>query len=122
MRAIGLDLFDKTLQTTHVWLGRLMQRQAVGPDRQAAWHARGAVRRTVRDRISVGLAAHLGAQRPLLLRGACYAQWHAPGHRPQDEQRCTLDALLEPVRAQLAGMHPVYARDEVTAVFGVLSR
>jgi hypothetical protein len=33
------DVFDKTLQTTNIWLDEIME--VVGPDRQVAWHTRG---------------------------------------------------------------------------------
>src|SRR5215207_1392970 len=65
MSATGLDVFDKTLQTTSIWLDELMQE--IGHDRQVAWHVLGAVLRGVRDRIPLELAAHLGAQLPLLV-------------------------------------------------------
>jgi hypothetical protein len=32
MSASGLDVFDKTLQTTHTWIEELMQDEAIGPD------------------------------------------------------------------------------------------
>ena len=67
MSATGLDVFDKTLQTTHIWLDELMAE--IGPDRQVAWHVLGTVLRAVRDRIPLELAVHLGAQLPLLVRG-----------------------------------------------------
>src|SRR6266540_3290801 len=73
MSATGLDVFDKTLQTTHTWLDEIMR--TVGPDRQVAWHVLGAVLRVLRDRLPVGLAAHLGAQLPILVRGVYYDQW-----------------------------------------------
>src|SRR5262245_36403346 len=72
MRASGLDVFDRTLQTTHVWLNELMD--SLGSDRQAAWHVLGAVLHALRDRLPPGLAAHLGAQLPLLVRGLYYDQ------------------------------------------------
>ena len=59
MSANGLDVFDKTLQTTHIWLDELMAE--IGPDRQVAWHVLGTVLRAVRDRIPLELAVHLGA-------------------------------------------------------------
>ena len=34
MSATGLDVFDKTLQTTNIWLKEIMQ--TVGPDRHRA--------------------------------------------------------------------------------------
>ena len=35
MSATGLEVFDKTLQATNIWLGEIMER--LGPDRQVAW-------------------------------------------------------------------------------------
>ena len=77
MSTTGLDVFDKTLQTTNIWLDEIME--VVGPDRGVAWHVLGAVLRTLRDRLPLGLAAHLGAQLPLLVRGTYYDQFQ-PGH------------------------------------------
>lgn len=114
MSANGLNVFDKTLQTTHVWLDDLMLHEVIGPD----WKAPGAVLRTMRDHVPLALAAHLGAQLPLLVRRAYYDQ----RHMPQSDEHRTLGGFLEPVRAQLAGTHPAYAREPVTVVFGVLSR
>jgi hypothetical protein len=41
MSATGRDVFDKSLQTTNIWL--------VGLDRQIAWHVLGASLRAPRD-------------------------------------------------------------------------
>ena len=59
MSATGLDVFDKTLQTTHIWLNDITE--VIGPDKQVAWHVLGAVLRTLRDRVPLQVAAHLGA-------------------------------------------------------------
>jgi len=72
MSATGLDIFDRTLQITNTWLDEIME--ALGPDRQVAWHTLGAVLRAVRDRVPPALAVHLGAQLPLLVRGLYYDQ------------------------------------------------
>jgi hypothetical protein len=53
--ATGLDLFDKTLQTTNVWLDEIMAE--MGPDRQVAWHVLGAVLHALQDRMQPDLAA-----------------------------------------------------------------
>src|SRR6266568_3524840 len=74
MSATGLEVFDKTLQTTNIWLDEIMAK--LGPDRRIAWHALGAVLHALRDRLQIGLAVHLGAQLPLLVRGLYYDQWH----------------------------------------------
>ena len=79
MSATGLDVFDKTLQTTNIWLDEIMAE--LGPDRQLAWHVLGAVIRALRDRLPIGLAANLGSQLPILVRGAYYDQW-TPRDRP----------------------------------------
>jgi hypothetical protein len=44
MSASGLDVFDKTLQTTHIWLDALTRDESVGPNRQIAWHVLSATR------------------------------------------------------------------------------
>jgi uncharacterized protein (DUF2267 family) len=117
MSASGLDVFDKTLQTTHVWLKDIMD--ATGPDRQVAWHVLGAVLRAVRDRIPLDLAVHLGAELPILVRGTYYDQW-----RPelQPERYRSLDEFLERVSAGLGGIRPVDPRDAARSVFDVLTR
>ena len=117
MTASGLDAFDKTLQTTNTWLDEIMAE--LGLDRQVAWHALGAVLGPVRDRVPIDLAAHLGAQLPLLVRGLYYDQWHPAG---QPDRLRTLDEFLERVNGRLHGIRPVNARDAARAVFRTLSR
>lgn len=120
MSANGLEVFDKSLQTTHVWLNEITDE--IGPDRQLAWHVLGVVLRTLRDRIPPGLAAHLGAQLPLLVRGAYYDQYRpnqklydAPG---DDKSR---EAFLQHIAEGLEDVRPVDAEDAVKAVLHVLS-
>ncbi len=67
MSATVLDVFDKTIQTTNIWLDEIMER--IGPDRKLAWHTLGAVLRALRDRLPVDEGAHLAAQLPILVRG-----------------------------------------------------
>jgi uncharacterized protein (DUF2267 family) len=117
MAATGLDVFDKTLQTTNIWLDEIMAE--LGPDRQVAWHALGAVLRPLRDRLPLDLAAHLGAQLPLLVRGLYYDQWHPAG---QPQRLRTLDEFLVRVGEGLQGIRPISVRDATQAVFRVLSR
>ncbi|MGF9764557.1 DUF2267 domain-containing protein [Microvirga sp. 0TCS3.31] len=118
MSATGLDVFDKTLQTTHIWLDELMAE--IGPDRQVAWHVLGTVLRAVRDRIPLELAVHLGSQMPLLVRGLYYDLWYAPGRL--DEKPRTLDAFLSPISEQLTQTRSINAHSATQAVFRILSR
>lgn len=117
MSATGLEVFDKTLHTTNAWLQEMMAE--LGPDRQVAWHALGAVLRPLRDRIPVGLAVHLGSELPILVRGSYYEQWQ-PERTPEKSR--SLDAFLERVSAGLADTRPLDAREATLAVFHVLSR
>jgi uncharacterized protein (DUF2267 family) len=58
MSATGLDVFDKTLQTTNIWLDEIMAK--FEPDRQVAWHALGAVLHALRDRLQTGCSTREG--------------------------------------------------------------
>jgi uncharacterized protein (DUF2267 family)/osmotically-inducible protein OsmY len=118
MSATGLDVFDKTLHITHIWLDELMAE--IGPDRHLAWHVLGVVLRAVRDRIPLELAVHLGSQLPLLVRGAYYDRWHAPG-RMEAKPR-SVEEFLEPIRQEFAQLRPMKARGTTRAVFRILSR
>lgn len=117
MASTGLEVFDKTLQTTNIWLDEIMEE--IGPDRDAAWHALGAVLRALRDRLPLELAVHLGAQLPLLVRGVYYGQWHLGGHGPAPRK---LDDFLEVVAANLHGTRSMNREDATRAVFWTLSR
>lgn len=117
MAATGLDVWDRTLQTTNIWLDEIMEE--IGPDRQTAWHALGAVLRALRDRLPVELAAHLGAQLPLLVRGTYYEQWHIGGHGTPPR---SLDDFLALVGENLGRGRPVSPAAAVTAVFRTLNR
>src|SRR5438445_6568624 len=116
MSSTGLDVFDKTIQTTNTWLSELME--TLGPDRQVAWHVLGGVLRTVRDRVPLNLAAHLGAQLPLLVRGAYYDQWR-PSENPQNWR--SRDDLFARISTQLGSIKPVDAAEAALAVFRVLN-
>jgi uncharacterized protein (DUF2267 family) len=112
----GLEVFDKTIHITNTWLAEMMK--TLGPDRQVAWHALGAVLRALRDRIPLGLAAHLGAQLPLLVRGTYYDQWR-PSEQPQKWR--SVDEFFSIVSGELSNLRPVDVRDAVHAVFQVLN-
>ena len=116
MSASGLDVFDNTLQSTHIWLNEISDE--IGPDKQLAWHVLGMLR-TLRDRLPVDHAAHLGAELPLLVRGAYYGQY-----RPATQPAVTRsqDEFLQRVAAGLADVRPVDPALAARTVLGVLSR
>src|SRR5207302_10180106 len=90
MSATGLDVFDRTMQKTNIWLDEIMQ--VTGPDRQVAWKVLSVVLHKLRYRLPVTLAAHLVAQLPLLLRGV-YRDQFEPAKQPSDCD--TIEAFVD---------------------------
>lgn len=117
MSTTGLEVFDKTLQTTNIWLDEIME--DLGPDRQVAWQVLGVVLRVLRDRLPLELSAHVSAQLPLLVRGTYYDQWKP---KPQPDKLRSVDEFLARVEQGLATTRPVNAQDAAKSVFHVLSR
>jgi len=116
MSTNGLEVFDKSLQTTHVWLNDIQE--TLGPDRKVAWKVLSTVLHKLRDRLPIEVAAHLGAELPLIVRGVYYDQF-TPARMPS---RCDLDEFVEEVAEWLSDTRPVDPRDAVRAVFQTLSR
>lgn len=117
MSATGLDVFDKTVQTTNMWLDEITDE--LGPDRQLAWHALGDVLRAVRDRIPADLAAHFAAELPLLIRGVYYDQYR-PSRQP--ERIRDRDEFIERIARGFSGTRPVNTDDAIRAVLATVSR
>ena len=117
MSTTGLDLFDKTVQTTNIWLDEIMAK--IGPDRQVAWKVLSIVLHKLRDRLSVENAAHLSAQLPLLVRGVFYDQYQ-PARQPSDCD--SIEAFNAEVGKWLSDIRPVNPEAATRAVFGVLLR
>ena len=117
MSANGLEVFDKTIHTTNIWLDEIMDE--LGPDRQHAWKVLNIVLHKLRDRLPVEAAAHLGAQLPLIVRGAYYDQYE-PAKQPSDCR--SFDAFADEVAEWLADTRPTDPKDAIRCVFGLLSR
>lgn len=116
MSTTGLDVFDKTLQITNIWLDEVMAE--FGPSRSIAWHILSTVLQVLRDRLPTELVAHFGAQLPLLVRGAYYDGWR-PG--PADHPR-TFEAFVEEIQKGLSDTRPVNTVNAAHTVFRILSR
>ena len=117
MSTTGLEVFDKTLQTTNIWLDEIMAE--LGPDRHVAWHVLGAVLHAIRDRVPTEVAVHLGAQLPLLVRGLYYEQWRL-GREP--ERYRSADEFLDRVGHGLRNTRPVNRSRATEVVFATLGR
>ncbi|RZN32518.1 DUF2267 domain-containing protein [Bradyrhizobium sp. Leo121] len=116
MSATGLEVFDRTIHLTNSWLDEIME--TLPRDRQLASHALGAVLRTIRDRVPIELAAHLGAQLPLIVRGTYYDRFR-PSDAPQNWR--SAEQFLSIITAELSSTRPVSAPDAAHAVFQVLN-
>jgi uncharacterized protein (DUF2267 family) len=74
------SIIEHSVEKTHVWLKDL-GRQLGDEDRVYAFRVLRAVLHTLRDRLTVELAATLGAQLPTLIRGVYYEDWR-PSRTP----------------------------------------
>ncbi|HXV24317.1 MAG TPA: DUF2267 domain-containing protein [Alphaproteobacteria bacterium] len=117
MSATGLEVFDRTLQDTNIWLDEIMQ--VIGPDRKRAFHVLRAVLHSLRDRLTVEEATHLSAQLPLLIRGVYFEGWR-PSSTPRRER--TQEEFLNIVGEQMHGIRPASPMEGARAVFSVLSK
>lgn len=116
MSATGLDVFDKTLQTTNIWLDEIMS--DIGPDRKTAWRVLAVVLHRLRNRLPIGVAAHLGAQLPMMVRGVYYDQFQ-PEQLPSDCD--TMEQFCAEVAEWLQDNRPVDPELAVKSVFRVLA-
>lgn len=117
MSATGLEVFDKTLQTTNIWLNEIGE--TVGPDTQRAYHALRAVLFALRDRLPPEEAAHLASQLPILVRGIFY-DGYEPSGKP--EKIGTESEFLEKVAGHLKHIDPIDPDAATRAVFRLLDR
>jgi uncharacterized protein (DUF2267 family) len=117
MTATSLDVIDKTVHTTNLWLKEIAE--AIGGDRRRAWHALGAVLRALRDRLTIGDSAHLAAQLPLLVRGLYFDQWR-PAEQPVPVRK--REEFLAMIRERLGDIGPIDPEDAARAVFTALDR
>lgn len=116
MSTTGLETFDRTVQSTNIWLDEITKR--IGPDRAVAWKVLSTVLHKLRDRLPLELAVHLGAQLPLLVRGVYYDQFE-PAKLPVSWH--SADEFVHEVQKWLSDIRPVNAKEAVAAVFEVLS-
>ena len=112
-----LPLFDKSLQTTAIWLEEIQR--DIGPDRAFAWRVLSVVLQQLRDHLPLELSAHFGAQLPMIVRAAFYDQFDPTGLPLETHGE---DDFLQAVSEGLRDSRGVDPRDAVRSVFGVLDR
>jgi len=112
-----VDVFQTTLQKTGEWL-RDIRRLLQWESEQRAYLALRAVLHTLRDRLPVVEAVHLGSQLPMLVRGFYYEGW-----KPLDKPlKFTHNEFLVAVATYFRGDETVTALDVTRAVMETMSR
>lgn len=119
MSSTGLDVFDRTVHASHVWLKDMME-ELGWDNRQKAFQAMRVTLHSLRDRLTVEGAAQLGAQMPILIRGFYYESWK-PGNKPQKERH--KEEFLADIRDYFQANNPdADAEQVVRATFRMLSK
>jgi uncharacterized protein (DUF2267 family) len=103
-----VDVIDTTVHKTYRWIDEISE-ELGGVGRREAYRDLRAFLQTLRDRLTVDLAAELGAQLPMLIRGIYYEAWD-PSRVPvkmkaEEFVETFIDrALLPPEREPLAAL------------------
>ncbi len=74
MTDVNPSIIEHSVEKAHIWLKELAEELGTD-DRQYAYRALRAVLHTLRDRLTVDVAAKLAAQLPTLIRGIYYEDW-----------------------------------------------
>jgi len=112
------DVFEGTLQKSHVWLNEVMAELDWHDRPHRAYVALRTVLHALRDRLTVEEAVQLGAQLPMLIRGLYYEGWTLKG-KPHKERH--EEDFLDHVKKAFKDNAAVDAGEVVRAVFKILN-
>lgn len=120
MSSTAVQVFDKTIQKTNVWLRDIMA-ELQTEDHHKAYLALRATLQTLRDRLTVEETTDLGAQLPMLIRGFYYENWNPSGKPSKIRHK---EEFLEQVSRGFRGTqgNSVDPEQVVRAVFKVLTK
>jgi uncharacterized protein (DUF2267 family) len=110
------SIIEHSVEKTHIWLMEVAE-ELGDEDRQYAYRALRAVLHSLRDRLTVDVAAKLASQLPTLIRGVYYEDWD-PSRTPLPIH--DVDAFLEHVAREGRMAGETEASVAVTAVARVL--
>lgn len=113
-----LEIFNKTLQKTDMWLTDLMK-ELKWQDSHKAYLALRAVLHTLRNRLTVEEAAQLAAQLPMLVRGFYFEGWDPTGKPVRERHQ---EEFLSHVKNYFKNDERVIPEQVVRAVFRLLGR
>lgn len=114
----GLATFDKTLQTTHLWLNELSKSLNM-KDKHKSFQVLRTTLHALRDCLSVEQASKFSSQLPILLVGFFYEDWQ-PASMPHIER--SKKAFLAHIDAQFdAQAIDINTEKAVRAVFQLIA-
>jgi len=96
--AVNYGVFESTFQKTKEWI-TVIQEELGCQDEREAYAALRAVLHTLRDRLNIDEAVHLGAELPMMIRGTYYEGWD-PSNKPLKIR--TANEFLEHVDKEFA--------------------
>lgn len=117
MAMTGLDTFNTTVKKSNKWLKEIMENQR-WEDRHKAYLALRSVLHTLRDRLIVDEATHLGAQLPMLIRGLYYEGW-TPAGKPVKRSR---EEFLSTISEAFKNDPAIDPERVVRSVFAVMAK
>ena len=134
MATTRVDIIDRTVEKTNIWLNELAEELGTD-DRRYAYRVMRGFLHTLRDRLTVDEAAQLAAQLPDLVRGIYYEGWD-PSKTPQPyrtqaaflerfEKKALLHGDTEASHAAEAAarvLHEHVSEGELSDVFSLLPR
>jgi uncharacterized protein (DUF2267 family) len=120
MKSTGLDVFDSSIQRTHLWLKELMLELNWG-DLRKTYMAFRCVLHSVRDQLPVTGAVKFGEQLPLLIRGFYFDRWTPEAKPAPLRTRNDFVAMLSQ-RFTHSGLEGDTAESVARAVFRLLDR
>jgi uncharacterized protein (DUF2267 family) len=112
-------IIERSAEKASIWLRDVAIEFGDDSDRQYAYRVLRAVLHVLRDRLTIDVAAKLGAQLPTLIRGIYYEEWD-PCHTPMPPH--TIDTFVEHVVSEGRFSGETEASVAVTAVASVLRR
>lgn len=119
MSTTGLEIFDTTLQKTHLWLNDIMAELGWEDNRHWAYLALRVVLHTLRDHLTVEEAMDLGAQLPMLIRGFYYEGWTLTGKPVRERHK---EEFLAHITQAFRNDERIDPEQVIRAVFRVLSQ
>src|SRR6266446_1981877 len=115
MSTTGLEVFDRTIHKTNIWLKELMGMLDC-EDRHEAYLALRATLHALRDRLTIEETAQFAAQLPMLIRGFYYEGWDPTGKPLKERHK---EQFLARIEQEMRGEDRIDPGRVVRAVFTV---